>query len=74
MDELAFYMLKSEKDFQTEFKRNKPSKDDPIVMHCKLGFRSHTAQLALLGAGYTNVRLVNLKCLSLYIPNKRLIL
>ncbi|CAL4123003.1 unnamed protein product, partial [Meganyctiphanes norvegica] len=46
----------SPEDFESKTGFIKPEKDSPIVTMCFVGIRSQTAQLALMGAGYTNVR------------------
>lgn len=43
-------------DFESKTGFVKPEKDSPLVTMCFVGIRSQTAQLALMGAGYTNVR------------------
>jgi len=43
-------------DFEEKTGFIKPEKDSPLVTMCFVGIRSETAQLALMGAGYTNVR------------------
>ena len=48
--------LMSEAEFLDNFNSSKFKKDDAIVTMCVLGIRARTAQLALIGAGFKNVR------------------
>ncbi|XP_076064449.1 thiosulfate:glutathione sulfurtransferase-like [Oratosquilla oratoria] len=49
-------LLMAPETFQEKFGFVKPDEKEPIVTMCLLGIRSRTAQLAFMGAGYTNVR------------------
>ncbi|XP_063878671.1 rhodanese domain-containing protein CG4456-like [Scylla paramamosain] len=49
-------ILQPETDFASQLGFNKPGLDEPIVVSCLAGVRARTAQLALMAAGYANVR------------------
>lgn len=49
-------ILEPDEDFAAKQGFSKPPLDEPVVVSCLLGIRARTAQLALIGAGYTNVR------------------
>lgn len=53
---LGPYILLSDEEFLEKTGFEKPKKDDPIVVTCLAGIRARTAQMALMAAGYTNVR------------------
>lgn len=53
---LGLAILQPDEDFVEVRGFNKPALDDPLVVTCMAGVRARTAQLALLGAGYTDVR------------------
>lgn len=53
---LGHMMLLSDEDFENRFGVRKPTSDQHLVTACMQGVRARTAQLALMGAGYTNVR------------------
>ena len=53
---LAHAIASNKEDFKAQFGVAKPNKDDLLVVMCKGGVRCRTAQFALLGAGFTNVR------------------
>lgn len=57
MQQLGQAILKPDKDFVEERGFSKPFPDEPLVVSCLAGVRARTAQLALIGAGYSNVRL-----------------
>lgn len=49
-------ILQPETDFASQLGFNKPALNEPIVVTCLAGVRARTAQLALMAAGYSNVR------------------
>ncbi|XP_018026285.1 rhodanese domain-containing protein CG4456-like [Hyalella azteca] len=49
-------ILLPKEDFEVRMGIKKPDSDAPIATMCMAGVRARTAQLALIGAGYTNVR------------------
>ncbi|XP_050698190.1 rhodanese domain-containing protein CG4456-like [Eriocheir sinensis] len=53
---LGLAILQPDEKFAEKRGFSKPSLDQPLVVTCLAGVRARTAQLALLGAGYTNVR------------------
>ncbi|KAK3879961.1 hypothetical protein Pcinc_015523 [Petrolisthes cinctipes] len=53
---LGPYILLSDEKFLERTGFEKPRKDDPIVVTCLAGVRARTAQMALMAAGYTDVR------------------
>ncbi|XP_037801792.1 rhodanese domain-containing protein CG4456-like isoform X1 [Penaeus monodon] len=53
---LGVGILLPDEDFSDKFGFEKPDVDDPIVVMCLGGIRARTAQLAMIGAGYKNVR------------------
>ncbi|KAB7498776.1 Heat shock protein [Armadillidium nasatum] len=50
-------LLRPDAEFKELYGIEKPSPNKPIATMCLLGIRALTAQLALKGAGYTDVRL-----------------
>lgn len=53
---LGLAILQPDDKFTAKRGFSKPALDHPLVVSCLAGVRARTAQLALLGAGYTNVR------------------
>lgn len=53
---LGHALMLSNEDFLAKFGVAKPAADAEVVTLCKKGLRARTAQFALTGAGYTNVR------------------
>ncbi|XP_027212896.2 rhodanese domain-containing protein CG4456 isoform X1 [Penaeus vannamei] len=53
---LGVSILLPEEDFTDKFGFEKPDIDEPIVVMCLGGIRARTAQLAMIGAGYKDVR------------------
>lgn len=49
-------LLQNEAEWKAQLGVPKPTSGQEIVTTCKMGLRARTAQLALHGAGYTNVR------------------
>lgn len=56
MDELGKKLHLPDDEFQENVGISKPETDAPMAVMCRRGNRAQTAQLALMGAGYTNVR------------------
>nr|XP_045595476.1 rhodanese domain-containing protein CG4456-like [Procambarus clarkii] len=53
---LGVKILIPEEDFAKQLGFSKPKLDEPVVVSCLGGIRARTAQLAMMGVGYTNVR------------------
>ncbi|KAK7084828.1 Thiosulfate:glutathione sulfurtransferase [Halocaridina rubra] len=49
-------ILLPDDEFEKKVGFKKPGLDDPLVITCLLGIRARTAQMALMTAGYKNVR------------------
>ncbi|XP_064114674.1 rhodanese domain-containing protein CG4456-like [Macrobrachium nipponense] len=56
LEALGPIILFPDEKFAKRFGFKKPALDDPIVVSCLGGVRARTAQLALMGVGYNNVR------------------
>lgn len=53
---LGLAILEPDDNFAAVRGFSKPALHQPLVVSCLGGVRARTAQLALMGAGYTNVR------------------
>ncbi|XP_042864793.1 rhodanese domain-containing protein CG4456-like [Penaeus japonicus] len=53
---LGVSILLPDEVFADKYGFEKPNVDEPIVVMCLAGIRARTAQLAMMGAGYKNVR------------------
>lgn len=56
LEALGPIILFPDEKFTKRFGFKKPALDDPIVVSCLGGIRARTAQLAMMGVGYNNVR------------------
>ncbi|XP_068228698.1 rhodanese domain-containing protein CG4456-like [Palaemon carinicauda] len=57
LEALGPIIMFPEEKFARRFGFKKPALDDPLVVSCLGGVRGRTAQLAMMGVGYKNVRL-----------------